>query len=341
MPKPQKGAFDYGDFPFHLEKANYNATYRCRIKHGIIKWVMKMQISRLFEIIYALMDKERVTARELAERFGVSRQTICRDIDTLSASGIPIYTARGKGGGISLLPDFVLNKSILSEQEQREILSSLQGLSNVKTAETEQVLQKLSTVFNKTATNWIEVDYAGWTHENDFFNDFKIAILEKRVVEFDYYNKHGNKIFRRIEPMQVWFKSKSWYLKGFCLTKLGMRLYKLSRIKNLIVTEENFNQRDSFVVSGNPIDSIYEEGKNINLKLRIEPEKAYRVFDDLYESMVEKQPDGSFIATMTWPEDSWLYDFILSFGRYIEVLEPEHLRNIIKDEAEKITMRYL
>jgi len=303
--------------------------------------VMKMQISRLFEIIYVLMDKERATARELAERFGVSRQTICRDIDTLSASGIPIYTERGKGGGISLLPDFVLNKSILSKDEQNEILSALQGLSNVKTAETEQVLQKLSTVFNKTTTNWIEVDYAGWTHENDSFNDFKVAILEKRIVEFNYYNKHGDKTFRRVEPMQVWFKSKSWYLKGFCLTKQDMRLYKLSRIKNLRVMEENFAHRDSLVVSGNPIDSIYEGGKNINLKLRIEPEKAYRVFDDLYESMVEKQADGSFIATMTWPEDTWLYDFILSFGKYVEVLEPEHLRNIIKDEAQKIAQRYL
>jgi len=302
---------------------------------------MKMQINRLFEIVYILLDKKRVTAKELTEHFGVSRRTICRDIDTLSAVGIPIYTERGKGGGISLLPDFVLNKSILSEQEQNEILSALHGLSNVKTDDSKQILQRLSTIFNKTTTNWIEVDYSGWTHENDFFNDFKVVILEQRIVEFDYYNKHGDKTFRRVEPMQVWFKSKSWYLKGFCLTKHGMRLYKLSRIKNLNVTDEHFKQRDSLIVSGNPIDSIYEGGKNINLKLRIEAEKAYRIYDDLYESMVEKQPDGSFIATMTWPEDSWLYDFILSFGKYIEVLEPEHMRNIIKDEAQKISEKYL
>jgi predicted DNA-binding transcriptional regulator YafY len=120
-----------------------------------------------------------------------------------------------------------------------------------------------------------------------------------------------------------------------------MRLYKLSRIKNLVVTDKHFNHRDSLTVSGNPIDSIYEGGKNVHLKLRIESEKAYRIYDDFYESMVEKQPDGSFIVTMTWAEDNWLYDFILSFGKYIEVLEPEHIRNIIKAEAEKISEKYL
>jgi len=67
--------------------------------------VLKMQINRLFEIVYILLDKKSVTAKELTEHFGVSRRTICRDIDTLSEVGIPIYTERGKGGGISLLPD--------------------------------------------------------------------------------------------------------------------------------------------------------------------------------------------------------------------------------------------
>ena len=308
---------------------------------GIIQSVIDMQISRLFEIVYILLDKKSVTAKELTEHFGVSRRTICRDIDILSAARIPIYTERGKGGGISLLPDFVLNKSILSEQEQSEILSALHGLSSVKTDETHQLLRKLSTVINKSTTNWLEVDYSGWGDENNYFNDFKTAILEQRIVEFDYYNRYGDKTFRRVEPIQVWFKSKSWYLKGFCLTKQDMRLYKLSRIKNLVVTDEIFAKRDSLTISGNPILSIYEGGKNVNLKLRIEPERAYRVFDDFYESMAERQSDGSFIVTVLCPEDDWLYGFLLSFGKYIEVLEPEHIRNIIKDEAENISQKYL
>jgi len=300
-----------------------------------------MQTSRLFEIIYILLHKKKVSARELAEQLGVSRRTICRDVDTLSLAGIPVYTEKGKGGGIRLMPDFVLNKSILSEQEQNEILSALHGLSTIKTGDTHQVLEKLSTIFNKTTTNWLEVDFAGWSHEHDFFSDFKVAIFERRITQFDYYNSYGEKTFRRVCPIQLWFKSRAWYLKGFCLTKQDMRLYKLSRIKNLSLTEEPFPERDFSATSPDATQERHPEQRDVTLHLRIAPERAHRVFDDFYESMVEKQPDGSFLVTVTWPEDPWLYGFLLSFGQYIEVLEPAHIRSLIKDEAEKIFKKYL
>jgi predicted DNA-binding transcriptional regulator YafY len=79
-----------------------------------------MQINRLLEIVYILLDKKTVTARELSERFEVSKRTIYCDIEILSGAGIPVYTNKGKGGGISLLDNFVLNKSMLSNKEQIE-----------------------------------------------------------------------------------------------------------------------------------------------------------------------------------------------------------------------------
>ncbi|MCL1878596.1 MAG: HTH domain-containing protein, partial [Defluviitaleaceae bacterium] len=130
-----------------------------------------MQINRLFEIVYILLNKESVTAKELAEKFNVSTRTIYRDVDNLSLAGIPVYTEKGKGGGIFLLPDFVLNKSILSEREQSEILTALHSLSHVMTDETKDVLNRLSTIFNRTATNWLDVDFSDWSYCNDFFND--------------------------------------------------------------------------------------------------------------------------------------------------------------------------
>ena len=158
-----------------------------------------MQSSRLFEIIYILLNKKTVTAKELAEHFEVSQRTIYRDVDTLSLAGIPVYTEKGKGGGISLLPDFVLNKSILSEEEQNEILSALQGLASVKTSDTDHVLNKLSTIFNKSAANWLEVDFSDWSFQNgSAFHDFKTAILERRIAEFDYYSTYGELTRRQI-----------------------------------------------------------------------------------------------------------------------------------------------
>ena len=302
-------------------------------------------MNRLFGIIYLLLNKKSITAKELAEYFGVSQRTIYRDVDTLSLAGIPVCTEKGKGGGISLLPEFVLNKSILSEQEQDEILSALHGLSNTKTGETDQVLQKLSAIFNRHAANWLEVDFSDWSYQNGgAFYDFKDAILEQRIAEFDYYSTYGELTHRRIEPIQLWFKSRSWYIKGFCLALYDIRLFKLTRVRNLTVTDEFFSGHDLLSIgrggSDTPRIDLHQK-QDVTLKLKIAPEMTYRVYDEFDEDSAEKQPDGGFIVTVTWPEDEWVYGTILSYGEYIEVLEPEHAREIVKNKLLKSAKKYL
>jgi len=304
-----------------------------------------MQINRLFQIIYTLLDKKSATAKELAAQHSVSVRTIYRDVETLSSVGIPVYTEQGKGGGISLLPNFVLNKSILNEREQTEILSALQGLSSVKTIETDRVLQRLSTFFNKAVVNWIDVDFSHWGFiAGEFFNGFKTAIISRRVAEFDYYAVYGETApsftSRRIEPVQLWFKGKAWYVKGFCLLRQDIRTFKLSRMGNLIITDEYFAERDLTTLIQTPSNPDWEK-KNIPLKFKIDQEMAHRVYDEFHESQAEKQPDGSFIVTTSWPEDDWVYGTILSYGEHIEVLEPPHVRALIKEKAEKIAKKHL
>ncbi|MDR1330430.1 MAG: YafY family transcriptional regulator, partial [Oscillospiraceae bacterium] len=225
--------------------------------------------------------------------------------------------------------------------EQSEILSALHGLSSVKTAETGQVLKKLSAVFNKSAVNWLEVDFSGWGFENGaVFHDLKRAILEHRVVEFDYYSTHGEKTCRRAEPLQLWFKSRAWYAKCFCLTGRDVRLFKLTRVKKLTVTEERFAERD--LLSAPPNDSPAGHTKqDVTLRLKIAPEMAYRVYDEFDENQIKKQPGGGYEVTVTWPEDDWVYGTILSYGEYIEVLEPPHIRELVRGKAEKISEKYL
>ncbi len=299
-----------------------------------------MHVNRLFEIVYILLNKKSITAKELAEHFGVSQRTIYRDIDVLSLAGIPVYTEKGKGGGISLLPDFVLNKSILNEAEQNEILSALQGLSVVKTADTDGVLKKLSTLFNKNTKNWIEVDFSGWSYQDaDKFNEFKTAILEQRIVEFDYYNSYNEKTHRHIEPIQLYFKSHSWYVKAFCLNKQDERLFKLTRMKNIRLTNEHFEKRDLL----NDVNraSSKNEKQDIILRLKIAPEMTYRIMDEFDDDDIEQQADGSFIVTVAWQEDDWVYGRVLSYGNYAEVLEPEHVREVIKNKLLETAKKYL
>ena len=300
-----------------------------------------MQSSRLFEIIYLLLNKERLTAKELAERFGVSSRTIYRDIDTISLAGIPIYTEKGKGGGINLLPDFVLNKSILSEQEQSEILSALQGLTQIQSTDSDNVLQKLSAIFNKTAVKWLEVDFSDWSFEKrDYWSDFKVAILQKRIAKFDYYSTYSEKTHRCVEPIQLWFKSRAWYLKAYDLNKQDLRLFKLTRIRNLEVSEETFAERDLLTLQP-PVSTTSKHRQDVHLRLLIKSEMTYRVLDE-FAGVVERQTeDGNYIVSLCWPEDNWVYNTILSFGEYIEVLEPAHIREIIRDKAKKIYEQHL
>lgn len=121
-----------------------------------------MEQGRLFKIVYHLLDKGRATAPELAEKFEVSVRTIYRDLDAISAAGIPIYTVQGKGGGIFILPEFVLEKSLLTPQEKEQILMALQGLAVAEDSRTDELLTKLGGLFRMQGANWIEVDFSDW-----------------------------------------------------------------------------------------------------------------------------------------------------------------------------------
>ena len=108
-----------------------------------------------------------------------------------------------------------------------------------------------------------------------------------------------------------------------------------------MVTDEHFIERDLLSIADSSADNQSQRRTDISIKLRVAPEMTYRVFDEFDESTVELQPDGSFITSMTFPEDNWIYGFILSFGEYIEVLEPEHLRKIIQAKGQKISEKHL
>lgn len=300
-----------------------------------------MQINRLFQIIYILLHKKTITAKELAERFEVSVRTIYRDIDTLSSAGIPIYASQGKGGGISLLDDYVLDKSVLSEREQNEILYALQGLSITQAPETDKVLAKLNSLFNKNRTNWIEVDFSPWGSDEKRSSQFTIikdAILSRRILEFNYYSSSGEKSFRRVEPAKLVFKVNAWYLQGFCLTKNTDRFFKITRMSDVLMTEEVFSEKTLKESSDN--NQVEKTQSWIEVCLKISAQGAYRVYDEFDENDIIKNKDDSFTITTSLPDNRWLIQYILSFGADIEVLAPQNIRHILRKELELIIRKY-
>lgn len=300
-----------------------------------------MQINRLFQMVYILLNKKTITAKELSKHFEVSVRTIYRDVDTLSAAGIPIYTNKGKGGGISLIDNFVLNKSMLSEQEQNEILMSLQGLNAMKFPDIEPVLNKLSIFFNKQGTNWIDVDFSHWgsdENEREKFNLIKTAIMGKNIITFDYFSSYGEKTQRTVEPIKLIFKGQSWYLYGFCRVKNDFRVFKITRIKNICLLNQTF-KRDI----PKDIWNIFKSHKDgiVTLVLKIDARMAYRIYDEFDQECIQKNADGSFTVTVAFPEDEWVYGYILSYGNYAEIIEPKHIREIVKRKLEEGLKKYL
>lgn len=294
-----------------------------------------MQVNnRLFEIVYILMQKKKITAKELAERFEVSTRTIYRDIETLSRANIPIYSSKGKDGGIELLEEYVLNKAVLSEEEQNQILFALQGMKKVA-GEEKDILEKLSTIFNKRVNDWIKIDFSNWGKEEKF-DIIKTAILNKQELEFTYYNSNGEKTKRTVEPLQIWFKNKSWYLISYCKLKEDYRIFKVDRMKEIKALNKHFEREL-------PKEKKEEKYmlKNILLELEIKKEMAYRVYEEFEDKEISKKENGDFIVKVEYPETEWIYGYILSFGENIKVISPNRVKNTIKNKLEKAIKNYL
>ena len=301
-----------------------------------------MQINRLFEIVYILLEKKKVTANELAEHFEVSKRTILRDIDALTIAGIPIYTSKGKGGGISILDNFVLNKTTISDEEQSEILMSLQSLAATKYLDDSKILSKLETLFQKTDTNWIEVDFSRWNNaekDKGKFELLKNAIIKKQAISFTYASSYGETTERTVHPLKLVFKSKAWYMQGYCLLKNDYRTFKINRMLAVEMLNKNFSdkQYEAPLIDGPDVESTAVA----KVVLKVAAHMAYRAYDEFDEDSIVRNDDGTLTITANLPQDEWLYNFILSFGTAMRIIEPRQMRDELLLYAVEVKDFYL
>ncbi|MDG8510800.1 YafY family transcriptional regulator [Streptococcus pneumoniae] len=298
-----------------------------------------MKDNRLFRILYYILEKGKVTASELADKFEVSVRTIYRDIDSISSAGIPIYALQGKGGGIEIAEDFVLSKSLLSENEKQQIMSALQGLDNTAIQHENELLTKLSALFKMKNTSWIEVDFNNWQNNKMYektFNDIKSAILSKNIVSFTYFSSNEKETSRRVKPVRLLFKGQDWYLYALCLIRNDFRYFKLSRIKNLETHTEKFDDNFEDVVLKKEMP--YEN--TVHIKVKFDRKAAFRVYDELNGEITEDD-EGNLYAEIEIPNDYNLFNYIFSFGDGAEVLEPKEIRMQIKEMINKMAGKYI
>ena len=299
---------------------------------------MNIKLARLFEIVQILLTEKKVTAEKLACHFEVSKRTIYRDIETLTLAQIPVYSEKGRYGGIGLIKNFMIDKSFLSQNEQNEILFALQSLNAVQYSKNNITLTKLNSIFNRKADEWIEVDFSRYG-ENDsiLFEKIKNSILEKKVIKFIYFNTKGKKSKRTVEPLKLWFKEKAWYLFAYCRKKKDIRQFKIARIKNLELTCEHFERelKKEDLKNQNNVN-----GKGTKIVIEVDKSQAYRVYDEFFEESITKKENENFEITTEIFENEWLYGYLLSFGEHLKVLKPARIREILAKKIEKMRENY-
>lgn len=301
-----------------------------------------MQISRLFEIVYILLGRRHITARELAERFEVSVRTIYRDVDALSQAGMPVYATQGAGGGIHIHDAYVLNKSALTETEQREILLALESLRATGHGDSDRLLERLGSLFNQESSDWIEVDFSRWDNPQDrqILAAVKDAILSRHLLAFTYHPSYGVRAERTVSPTKLVYKSQAWYLQAYCHTREAFRTFKLVRMENVRVLDEMF---DRHALPTPPTVETGSEGGDVpmvDVALWFAPRLAWRVLDEFAAPEIEWQDDGGLVVRFRMPDEDWLRRYIFSFGTGVEVLSPQALREEIRDELRAILARY-
>lgn len=293
-----------------------------------------MSADRLFQIVHLLLEQERMTADVLAETLGVSVRTVYRDVEALSTAGVPVCTTQGKGGGVALMDGYVLDQSAFSREEQRLLLSALRDFPQQSE---EQALTKLAVLFRRREEDWIHADLSRWGssgQENESFQLLRQAIWSRHEVRFVYGDPNEAPHPRQILPARLVYLNRAWHLQGYDLEKEDYRMFRLSRILSLSISENVFRRKlnaPDIDPAGN-IPPLFR----VETVLKFPPSMAHEVFDEFASNGISVQGDGSLLVSAVFPEDRQLYSYLLSFGPGMEILSPLSLRDQIARLAKEI-----
>lgn len=300
-----------------------------------------MKIDRLVSILSVLLQKEKVTTAYLAEKFEVSKRTILRDIESLNKAGIPIVTTQGNGGGVSIMENYKLDKTLLSSQDLRSIIAGLKGLDSVSGgSQYKHLMEKLHVDSSavSTADNHFIITLSGWD-KNAFADKIELinaAMEQKRRITFCYYSPSGDSE-RVIEPYHIIFQWSSWYVWGYCVERHDFRMFKLSRIAGLQITDEPIESREAPEYQQ---QNWWGTDSQVETTVRFDKSVKWRLIDEWGVDFLKYDEDGNIVISFTWSDLSSLFHFILSFGDKAEILEPIEYRKQFVETLKNMQTKY-
>ena len=308
-----------------------------------------MKIDRLVSIIMILLEKERISAQELAKMFEVSTRTIYRDIEAISMAGIPVLATSGSGGGIEIMKDYKVDKKIFSTDDLSALLMGLSNISGmVRGSEVANALAKVKSFIPSEKAKSIElkasqiyIDLTPWEGNASVKNALEIikkALQENRLLIFTYIDGHGTKTSRTVEPYQLVFKSRAWYVQTFCRLKNDYRLFRLSRMSDLKILEETFTPREY----QKPFLDFEETARSLqtDIKIRIHKSVLDRILDFCPYERLSQDGEDYYLADYPFFDSDYYYDMLLSLGDKCEILEPAHVREKLKQKIKNLAKVY-
>ena len=300
-----------------------------------------MKIDRLIGVLSVLLQEEKTTAPELAERFEVSRRTINRDIEDLCKAGIPIRTVQGTGGGISIMDGYRMDRTILTSKDMQMILAGLRSLDSVSgSSYYGQLMEKIQAGSSEfiSGKDSILIDLSSWYRESlaPKIETIQDGIENRHMLTFRYYAPSGESD-RIVEPYYLVFRWSSWYLWAWCCDRKDYRLFKLNRMVHVREKDTVFVCREAALPDLSD-EKIFPDG--IKVKALFEANQKWRLVEEFGPACFTEYGDGRLLVTVDYTDMESLVTWLMTFGDKVEVLEPKEARNEIARMANKMAMIY-
>lgn len=300
-----------------------------------------MKIDRLIGILSILLQEEKITAPELAEKFEVSKRTINRDIEDLCKAGIPISTAQGAGGGIRIMDGYRMDRTILTSKDMQMILAGLRSLDSVSGSRYYgQLMEKLQTGSSEfiSGRDFMLIDLSSWYKDSlsPKIEAIRNAIESKWLLDFWYYAPTGESK-RLIEPYYLVFRWASWYVWGWCSERRDYRLFKLNRMDQLTVSDCRYVSRNA------PMPDLSNEKifpGGVKVKALFSPDVKWRLVEEFGPRCFTEKEDGRLLFSADYTDVDNFITWILTFGAKAEVLEPSEVRTEVRRIAKETITLY-
>ncbi|HSK62038.1 MAG TPA: YafY family protein [Actinomycetospora sp.] len=332
-----------------------------------------MRASRLLSVLLLLQNRGRLTARELADELEVSIRTIYRDMDALSASGVPVYADRGPDGGYSLLDGYRTHLTGMTAEEADALaLSGMPeaaaelGLGRVLVAAQLKVQAALPTELSDRAGRIAErfhLDAPGWFREADqvpTLTGVADAVWNQRVLRVRYrrWATGGREpeVERELEPLGLVLKAGTWYLVAAPhgepgAEKLGPRTYRIARILHLETLDVRFERPDGFDLwkywhqrTQELTDALYQAEATVRFSPRALELAPVRLSPHTARALAEgswpTDDDGWVRAVIPIESIAHARGELLALGADVEVLGPPALREQMIDTAHALAALY-